>query len=171
MYRQQQVERIRNNGTLLVIIGLILTNVFWGASGVAVKIALLQLDTLEIVALRFFIAMPLLVFITIFWKGWKALEVDKKDLLYIATLAFLSIQLEFLLQAISLAHTTATSFTLIFSITPFFIIFVSAILIGEKITQQKILGTILAFIGVTLVITNGSPWPCPVIFWAMASLS
>lgn len=156
MYRQQQFERAHNNSTLWVITGLVLTNVFWGASGVAVKIALLQLSTLEIVALRFIIATPLLASITIFWKGWKALEVDKKDLLYIATLAFLSIPLEFLLQATSLAHTTATSFTLIFSVTPFFIIIVSSILIGERIIQQKIIGTILAFIGVTLVITNGS---------------
>jgi hypothetical protein len=44
MYKQKS-EQIKNNGTLLVITGLILTNIFWGASGVAVKIAQLQLGT------------------------------------------------------------------------------------------------------------------------------
>lgn len=153
---EQQVDHIKNNNTLPVIIGLIFTNIFWGASGVAVKIAQLQLGTLEIVALRFIVATPLLIFATVLWKDWKALKIDKKDLLYIAVLAFLGIPLEFLLQVTSLAHTTATNFTLIFSLAPFFIILTSAIILREKITRHKAMGTLIGFIGVTFIITNGS---------------
>jgi drug/metabolite transporter (DMT)-like permease len=153
---EQNAGHIKNNGTLLVITGLILTNIFWGASGVAVKIAQLQLGTFEIVALRFIVAMPLLIFITVLWEGWKALKIDKKDLPYIAVLAFMGIPLEFLLQVTSLAYTTATCFTLIFSLSPFFIMFASAVLIGEKITQHKTIGALLGFAGVTFIITNGS---------------
>ncbi len=155
MYKQQ-TERNKNNSTLLVITGLILTNIFWGASGVAVKIAQLQLGTFEIVALRFIAAMPLLIIITVLWKGWGALKIDKKDMPYIAILAFLGIPLEFLLQVTSLAYTTATCFTLIFSLSPFFIIFASAILINEKITRHKSIGALIGFTGVTFIITNGS---------------
>ncbi|MGB9979173.1 DMT family transporter [Methanobacterium sp.] len=155
MYKQQN-NQIKNNGTLLVITGLILTNIFWGASGVAVKIAQLQLGTFEIVALRFIAAMPLLIIVTVLWKGWEALRIDKKDLPYIAILAFMGIPLEFLLQVTSLAYTTATCFTLIFSLSPFFIIFASAILIGEKITKHKTIGALIGFIGVAFIITNGS---------------
>lgn len=155
MYEQKS-EQIKNNSTFLVITGLILTNIFWGASGVAVKIAQLQLGTLEIVALRFIAALPILIFITVLWKGWEALKIDKKDLPYIAILAFMGIPLEFLLQVTSLAYTTATCFTLIFSLSPFFIIFASAILIKEKITRHKGIGALLGFIGVTFIITNGS---------------
>ena len=153
---EQRAEHIKNNGTLLVITGLILTNIFWGASGVAVKIAQLQLGTFEIVALRFIAAMPLLIIITVLWKGWRALKIDKKDMPYIAILAFMGIPLEFLLQVTSLAYTTATCFTLIFSLSPFFIIFASAILINEKITLHKAVGALIGFIGVTFIITNGS---------------
>lgn len=153
---EQQAGHIKNNGTLLVITGLILTNIFWGASGVAVKIAQLQLGTFEIVALRFIAAMPLLIIATVLWKGWEALKIDKKDMPYIAILAFMGIPLEFLLQVTSLAYTTATCFTLIFSLSPFFIIFASAILIKEKITMHKSIGALLGFIGVTFIITNGS---------------
>ena len=153
---KQQAGHIKNNSTLLVITGLILTNIFWGASGVAVKIAQLQLGTFEIVALRFIAAVPLLILATVLWKGWKALKIDKKDMPYIAILAFLGIPLEFLLQVTSLAYTTATCFTLIFSLSPFFIIFASAILIKEKITRHKSIGALIGFIGVTFIITNGS---------------
>ena len=155
MYEQKS-EQIKNNSTLLVITGLILTNIFWGASGVAVKIAQLQLGTFEIVALRFIAAVPILIIITILWKGWDALRIDKKDLPYIAILAFMGIPLEFLLQVTSLAYTTATCFTLIFSLSPFFIIFASAILIKEKITKHKAVGALIGFIGVAFIITNGS---------------
>ncbi len=153
---KQQDKHIKNNGTLMVIAGLILTNIFWGASGVAVKIAQLQLGTFEIVALRFMAAMPLLIIVTVLWKGPEALKIDKKDLPYIAVLAFMGIPLEFLLQVTSLAYTTATCFTLIFSLSPFFIIFTSAVLIKEKITRHKAIGALIGFMGVTLIITNGS---------------
>lgn len=152
----KQVEHVKNNGTLMVISGLILTNIFWGASGVAVKVTQLQLGTFEIVALRFIMATPLLIAATALWKGWNAFKIDKKDLPYIAVLAFMGIPLEFLLQVTSLAYTTATCFTLIFSLSPFFIIFVSSILIKEKITRHKATGALLGFIGVTFIITNGS---------------
>ena len=153
---KEHTEHIKNNSTLLVITGLILTNIFWGASGVAVKVAQLQLGTFEIVALRFIAAMPLLIIATVLWKGWEALKIDKKDMPYIAVLAFLGIPLEFLLQVTSLAYTTATCFTLIFSLSPFFIIFASAILIKEKITRHKAIGALIGFIGVAFIITNGS---------------
>ena len=153
---KQPDKHIKDNGTLMVIAGLILTNIFWGASGVAVKIAQLQLGTFEIVALRFIAAMPLLIIATVLWKGPEALKIDKKDLPYIAILAFMGIPLEFLLQVTSLAYTTATCFTLIFSLSPFFIIFASAVLIKEKITRHKAIGALIGFIGVTLIITNGS---------------
>ncbi|HEX3014200.1 MAG TPA: DMT family transporter [Methanobacterium sp.] len=155
MYEQKS-EQIKNNSTLMVITGLILTNIFWGASGVAVKIAQLQLGTLEIVAIRFIAAMPLLIIATVLWKGWEALKIDKKDLPYIAILAFMGIPLEFLLQVTSLAYTTATCFTLIFSLSPFFIIFASSILIKEKITKHKAIGALIGFIGVAFIITNGN---------------
>lgn len=155
MYKEQ-INAVRTNGTFLVMAGLILTNIFWGASGVAVKVAQLQLGTFEIVALRFIAATPLLIAATLLWKGRGALAIRKKDLPYIAVLAFLGIPLEFLLQVTSLAHTTATNFTLIFSLTPFFIIFASALLIGERITKHNAIGALIGFGGVALIITNGS---------------
>jgi Permeases of the drug/metabolite transporter (DMT) superfamily len=152
----EQKKQIKNNSTLLIITGLILTNIFWGASGVAVKIAQMQLGTFEIVALRFIAAVPILIIITLLWKGPEALKINKKDIPYIAILAFMGIPLEFLLQVTSLAYTTATCFTLIFSLSPFFIIFTSAVLIKERITKHKAVGALIGFIGVAFIITNGS---------------
>jgi drug/metabolite transporter (DMT)-like permease len=138
-----------------LFIGLILTNIFWGASGVAVKVALNQLDTFEIVAYRFIVAAIILFIITILWKGRSALSVKVKDLPLFALLAFLGIPLEFLLQVLSLENTSVTNFTLIFCLAPFFIIFGSALMTREKVTRNKLLGTVLAFAGVAFVVMSG----------------
>jgi hypothetical protein len=58
MYRQQGIDHKNTTGTIWLVGGLILTSIFWGASGVAVKVAQLQLDTWEVIALRFFVATP-----------------------------------------------------------------------------------------------------------------
>ena len=138
-----------------LFIGLILTNIFWGASGVAVKVALTQLEIFEIVAYRFSVAAVVLLLITLVWKGRKALAVKKKDLPLFAALAFLGIPLEFLLQVLSLENTSVTNFTLIFCMAPFFIIFGSAYLYKEKVGRNKVLGTVLAFLGVAFVVMSG----------------
>jgi drug/metabolite transporter (DMT)-like permease len=122
---------------------------------VAVKVALNQLDFFEIVAYRFIAAAVLLFIITLIWKGRQAFQVKRRDLPLLALLAFLGIPLEFLLQVVSLANTTVTNFTLIFCLAPFFIIFGSAMLTKERVTRNKILGTVLAFIGVAFVVVSG----------------
>ena len=152
---QGKYQRLSEGWAFWIFIGLILTNIFWGASGVAVKVALVQLDIFEIVAYRFIVAAVILLVITLLWKGRKALQVERKDLPLLAVLAFLGIPLEFLLQVLSLANTTVTNFTLIFCLAPFFIIFASAVLYKEKVTRNKVLGTLLAFAGVAFVVTAG----------------
>lgn len=137
-----------------ILTGLVLTNIFWGASGVAVKVALTQLDIFEIVAYRFIVAAVILFLITMLWKGRKALAVKTRDLPLLALLAFLGIPLEFLLQVLSLENTSVTNFTLIFCLAPFFIIFGSSLMTKEKITRNKIMGTLLAFAGVAFVVMS-----------------
>ena len=147
-------KRLRKDGAFWIFIGLIFTMIFWGASGVAVKIALNQLDIIDIVAYRFIAAAVILLMVTLLWKGRGVLRVEKRDLPLLALLAFLGIPLEFLLQVLALSNTTVTNFTLIFCLSPFFIILASDILYKEKVTRNKVFGTILAFGGVALVVMS-----------------
>ena len=147
-------KRLSEGWAFWIFVGLIFTMIFWGASGVAGKIALNQLDIIEIVAYRFIAAAVILLVITLLWKGPTALSVKKRDLPLLALLAFLGIPLEFLLQVLALSNTTVTNFTLIFCLAPFFIIFASGILYKEKVTRNKVLGTILAFGGVAFVVMS-----------------
>lgn len=143
-------------GMWWLLAGLVVINAFWGASGVAIKEAYLQLGTIEILALRFALATPMLVAATLLWKGRKAFSVDLKDIPYFALLATVGVTLSFFLQVLSLDYTTATNFTLIFNLSTFFIIFLSAAMIGEKLTKNKLVGAGIAFAGLALIVTNGN---------------
>lgn len=144
------------NGMWWLLAGLVVINAFWGASGVVIKEAYLQLGTIEILALRFALATPLLVAATLLWKGRKAFAVDLKDIPYFAGLATIGVTISFFLQVLSLDYTTATNFTLIFNLSTFFIIFLSAWLMGEKLTHNKLIGALVAFAGLALIVTNGN---------------
>lgn len=139
-----------------LLAGLVVINAFWGASGVAIKEAYLQLGTIEILALRFALATPLLIAATLLWKGRKALKVDLKDIPYFALLATVGVTISFFLQVLSLNYTTASNFTLIFNLSTFFIIFLSAAVMGEKLTGNKLIGAVIAFAGLALIVTNGN---------------
>ncbi|MCD1294704.1 EamA/RhaT family transporter [Methanocella sp. CWC-04] len=149
-------EKNVNKGTFLwLIIGLFVANAFWGASAVAIKEAYVQLTTIEIVFLRFAIATPILIAATVLWKGTGSLKVNIKDIPQLVLISIIGISLGFFLQVLSLDFTTATNFTLIFNLSTFFILFFSAVMLGEKLTGNKILGAVVAFIGLAIIVLNG----------------
>jgi drug/metabolite transporter (DMT)-like permease len=149
-------KNVTNNGMFWLAIGLVVINAFWGASGVAVKEAYGQLGTIEIVTLRFVLATPMLIVATLLWKGRSALRIDLKDVPYLVLLATIGVTLSFYLQALSLDYTTATNFTLIFNLSTFMIMFLCIAMFGEKLTRHKLIGAVVAFLGLALITTNGN---------------
>lgn len=146
---------------LWLFVGLFIVNAFWGASGVAMKEAYVQLTTIEIVFMRFAIATPVLIIATLLWKGRNAFTIDIKDIPYLVLISIIGISLGFFLQVWSVEYTTATNFTLIFNLSTFFIMFLSVWMIGEKLTGNKMAGAAIAFIGLALITTNGNPGITP----------
>ena len=155
VYKNENINSTKN-GMLWLIASLIVINAFWGASGVAIKEAYGQLSTIEITTLRFVLATPLLIAATLLWKGRSAFSIDLKDIPYMIMLATVGISLSFFMQVWSLDYTTATNFTLIFNLSTFVIIFLSIGMFGEKLTNNKIIGAAVAFLGLALITTNGN---------------
>lgn len=145
----------RNSNTIWLLGSLILINVFWGASGVAVKEAYGQLGIIEVVTLRFVMATPLIIAATVLLKGRNSLAINIRDIPYMVVLATVGISASLFLQALSLDHTTVTNFTLISSLSTFAVILLSVTMIGEKPTKNKIIGAIVAFFGLALITING----------------
>lgn len=144
------------DSTLTLMLGLVIINVFWGASNIAAREALLQLSAIELVTIRFAIAFIAVFAITLVWKGLSSLRIDIKDVPMFIFLSIVGVSFQYVLQVTSLLYTTVTNFSLLFNLSTFFIIILGAVFLGERLTRRKALGTVISFGGVALIVTGGN---------------
>ncbi len=147
-------EKGRND--LLLIIGLLAINVFWGGSFIANEIALESVGPIEIASLRFFITAPLLFAVTLFWKGRGIFKIDRKDLLPIIGMAITGVTLQYVIQVSAQTYTSAINASLLINTSTFFILFLGALFLAEKLTPARIMGAFIGFGGVALLVSGGS---------------
>jgi drug/metabolite transporter (DMT)-like permease len=146
----------RENGNWPLLVGLFFINVFWGGSFVANAIALKSIGPIEIASLRFFIAAPLLAIVTYLWKGKEIFKFDIKDLGTFIIMALTGVTLQYVIQVTAQNYTTATNASLLINTSVFFIFFLSAIFLKEKLTRWRIIGSVVGFLGVALLVSKGT---------------
>lgn len=140
--------------TILGAICLSLAASIWGGMYVVSKYVLDFIPPLTLVWLRFIIAFVVLYFILKIAekKQKKTVTIRKKDCLLFAWIGFIgyfiSITCQFIGTKLSDAHTGS----LVTSATPAFIVIFAAIILKEKLTARRLLSTIIATIGVIIVI-------------------
>ncbi|MGY1462980.1 DMT family transporter [Bacillus toyonensis] len=140
--------------TILGAICLSLVASIWGGMYVVSKYVLDFIPPLTLVWLRFIIAFVVLYGILKIAekKQKKKVTIRKKDWLLFAWIGFIgyfiSITCQFIGTKLSDAHTGS----LVTSATPAFMVIFAAIILKEKLTARRLLSTIIATIGVIIVI-------------------
>ncbi|HHT7190115.1 TPA: DMT family transporter [Bacillus cereus] len=140
--------------TILGAICLSLAASIWGGMYVVSKYVLDYIPPLTLVWLRFIIAFAALYMILKIAekKQKKKATIRKKDWLLFAWIGFIgyfiSITCQFIGTKLSDAHTGS----LVTSATPAFMVIFAAIILKEKLTARRLLSTIIATIGVIIVI-------------------
>ncbi|MCU4988846.1 DMT family transporter [Bacillus cereus] len=140
--------------TILGAICLSLAASIWGGMYVVSKYVLDFIPPLTLVWLRFIIAFVVLYAFLIIAekKQKKKVTIRKKDWLLFAWIGFIgyfiSITCQFIGTKLSDAHTGS----LVTSATPAFMVIFAAIILKEKLTARRLLSTIIATIGVIIVI-------------------
>ncbi|HFK1682829.1 DMT family transporter [Bacillus sp. SRB1LM] len=140
--------------TILGAICLSLAASIWGGMYVVSKYVLDFIPPLTLVWLRFIIAFVVLYMILKIAekKQKKTVTIRKKDWLLFAWIGFIgyfiSITCQFIGTKLSNAHTGS----LVTSATPAFMVIFAAIILKEKLTARRMLSTIIATIGVIIVI-------------------
>ncbi|MCU0095973.1 DMT family transporter [Bacillus sp. OR9] len=140
--------------TILGAICLSLAASIWGGMYVVSKYVLDFIPPLTLVWLRFIIAFVVLYSILKIAekKQKKKVTIRKKDWLLFAWIGFIgyfiSITCQFIGTKLSDAHTGS----LVTSATPAFMVIFAAIILKEKLTARRLLSTIIATIGVIIVI-------------------
>lgn len=143
--------------TSLAYLALVVTTVAWSSSLILAKIIFDEVGPIVFVALRYMLACPFLLVLTLqarrgqtrgdVRKNWKILLVAGLSGPFISQI----------MQYIGLGLTTASDALLLLNLTPIFAIILAAPLLKEKISIDKILGLIIATLGVTLIVLNTSP--------------
>ncbi|MED2864196.1 DMT family transporter [Bacillus thuringiensis] len=140
--------------TILGAICLSLAASIWGGMYVVSKYVLDFIPPLTLVWLRFIIAFVVLYFILKIAekKQKKKVVIRKKDWPLFAWIGFIgyfiSITCQFIGTKLSDAHTGS----LVTSATPAFMVIFAALILKEKLTARRLLSTIIATIGVIIVI-------------------
>jgi drug/metabolite transporter (DMT)-like permease len=129
--------------------------VVWGGSFIASRLGLDGLYPVELATLRFAIAAPLLLLVTLIVAGPRSLYVAPKDLPVLIVMAMTGVTLQYIVQFVGMTYTSVTNTALLINMGTFFVIIPSALFLKEKLSADNALGVIIAFLGAVLVATRG----------------
>ncbi len=144
--------RLINSDVRLGTFSAITVAVIWGLSFVAARIVLSTLTPVLLATLRFIIASIVFTPIIIM-ETRRGIAPNIKDLKELAMLGILSISVYFWLQYTGVKYAGAgVSALLVVGLIPILTGFASTIVLKEKLTAYKALGTALGLLGVALIV-------------------
>ncbi len=139
--------------TLFGSIYLALAASIWGGMYVVVKVVVAVIPPLELVWLRYAVALLSLLILSLFTRqSWK---VHKRDLLLIAAIGLIGNTISIVTQEIGTKLSTAQMGAIITASTPAFMVVFARLMLKERLTLKKGISTGLATIGVLLIVGNG----------------
>lgn len=148
MSRDNGGENVKK--TLLGSLYLSLAASIWGGMYVVVKVVVDTVPPLELVWLRYMIAIIALVIIgTITKQSWR---IDKRDWLLIFMIGFIGNTISIVAQEIGTMLSTAQMGAIITATTPAFMVVFARFILKEKITLKKAVSIILATFGVYMIV-------------------
>ena len=153
--------------TSLAYLAIIVTTVLWSSSLIFAKIIFAEVGPIVFVALRYTLACPFLLVITLQHKKKQTID-DVKNNWKILLVAGLSGPfISQILQYIGLELTTASDAFLLLNLTPIFAVILAAPVLNEKITNEKVVGLVLATIGAMLIVMNTNPESASFDIWRL----
>lgn len=132
--------------SLRSVAAMLLLAVIWGLSIPVTKLGLQVLPPLTLTALRFAVAVPLLLLCVV---GGRALPL--RALPRVAALGALGIAVGQVAQAYGVAGTSASAGTIISATIPVFVVVFAALRLQQPVTGWQQLGLLAAFAGIALV--------------------
>ncbi len=135
------------------LITLVVANALWAGTYSAGKIALQDLNPVELNALRFLIAA--LVLAPALIRGWRRLPLDRRSLLTLAMLTLLGFVLNKAFEYFGLALSTASDVALLISTESLFTAVLSWTLLRERVAAAGIAALVVGMAGVYLIVERG----------------
>lgn len=148
-------SRVRSFGLTrrTALLTLVVANALWAGTYVAGKIALSDLNPVELNALRFTIAS--LVLLPALARGWSRIPRDRSSLLTLAALTLLGFVLNKAFEYYGLALSTASDVALLIATESLFTAVLSWTALRERVTRSGIAALAIGLVGVYLIVERG----------------
>lgn len=143
-----------NKKDIYIYLSILSVVFLWGTSFAISKIALYELSPLNLAGLRFIVASLIFGAILVIQKGDRLVE--RKDMFKLIIMGFLSITSYFYIQYTGLLYTTSINASLLLATSPVWTTIASVITRQERVNLKAVGGILLAFMGVSLVISKGN---------------
>lgn len=141
------------NNKILGALFLSIAASIWGAMYVVVKVVVEVVPPMELVWIRYVIAVVTLAIIGFLMKqSWR---IAKKDWLIIFLVGLFGNTISIVTQELGTMLSTAQMGAIITSTTPAFMVLFARIILKEQITIKKCLSIVLATIGVGIIVGSG----------------
>jgi len=128
----------------------------WAGSFIFIRIGLKDFPPITLAFLRFAAASIFLLFFYLFNKDEEEKKLNlKAKFLELNILALTGVSLLYIFQFYSLKFISATTGSIVINSTTIFMALLSALFLNEKLNKRKVLGILIAFIGVSTLVSNG----------------
>ncbi len=138
--------RLKMNASTKSIVAMLVLAVMWGLSIPITKLGLETVPPLMFTALRFMIAVPLLLLLAV-----GRLRVPLRALPSIIALGVMGITLGNVAQSFGVQATSASFGTIVSATIPIFVVIFAALRLGQSVAGRHWIGLIAAFCGIALV--------------------
>jgi len=134
-----------------IIMLAVTASLMWGASFPVIKMGLENVPPVLFGTLRYVIAVPLFLFLSLILYGRKVFSIGNDIHLFVA-LGLAGVTLPTILQNYGMMHTTAYMSSILQSTGPVFTVLLAAYFLRERLTAYKVVGIIIASIGTYLAL-------------------
>lgn len=130
-----------------IVLVLIILSAFWSSGGVAAKALLTTFDPISVGAIR--LTLAAFFILPLFFRFTP--KITKKLIADIVPISLLATG-NFLLFLFGIKYTTANASAIIYTATPITVALLSNMLIGERVSRQKIGGILVGLLGVCAIL-------------------
>lgn len=129
--------------------------IIWGINYTLGKYGVIEITAIDFTAIRMMVAGPLLLLTTFGIE--RSIQINKADLARLLLVSLVGITLYQTLFMETIKYISATNASLLISISPIFTAVFSVWLKHEEFSIQKLIGSLIAFIGTALVLLVRDP--------------
>jgi len=146
---------------ILPYLAILLSMVIWAGSGIAVKAALVVLHPMQLVVIRFSLAVTLMLVVGLVCRKWLPhlglQKIDRKDWWIFALSGFFEPFLYFIFETYTYrSFATPTIAEAFLSTSPLTVPVFAALILKDRFSRNNILGIVISTLGMLLVVMAGS---------------